>query len=390
MTLLGSAPHTAPERWPDRLQVVPEIDAHLLRLGLFTRADGPERAGQWIALWCKLTCESPPTPAQAIEAYCRTLKCDSDLSADQIAEIRTRLFASPRTSSLSAFLETTLQRFEHRVRPWFPIWQAYAGWTMQWCVQNRCRQTIFLCRDSLPFYVLASKWSTPPVRQSRATPSVRLLHASRRLVRSAEFDLHLSRTVRPGDRAALIDTGCYGSIIPELLSKLGDKGLHTDPAVIFFFSRNPLLFGYMNYLTSWDLLGAELEASGGSLLDFVIYAGDFVEALPKPYRIGGLTPDGVPTIQTPDLISFALGSWLLSKLSGSWPQSANDPVALRDAALRASRDLRTSLAREQGTLRKSPRLLFADTAPKDPPQTPDYRALWDIAPQEAVFGTTTG
>lgn len=390
MEIISSARRERSGRWPQDLQLAPEIDAHMTRLGVFAPSDGPIRASDSIALWRHLTDDDLPTPAAAIDAFCQTLRADSDLSALQIADIRQRLFAKSRTFSLDSFLETTRQRFERRVRPWFPIWKAYADWTLTWSAANRYRQMIFLCRDSVPFYVLVSQRRTQLLAHERNLPSVRLLHASRRLVRRAEFDLHLRRTIRPGDRTALIDTGCYGSITPELLRKLSGTGLHPDPAVVFFFSRNPLIFGYMNYLASWDLLGSGAEDSDASLLDFVIYAGDVVEALPKPYRIGGLTPDGLPAIQTPDLISFALGRWLLGALAGSESAAVTAPWEHRDAALRTSRDLSAALAREHRMSRKSPRLLFAAPAPKKPPLTHDYRGLWQIAPQEAVFGTTAG
>lgn len=154
-------------------------------------------------------------------------------------------------------------------------------------------QTFFLARDAIPFYLIALELH----RRSGGPQQVALLDFNRRMIPSfaapdipscVPVEHYLGPKLAAGGRVALVDTGLYGSLIQSTLR----MGLVSDPVVMFFASRNPSIFGYLNGLMS-------VKRTPGSALDiFGEACCDSLETWPKPYAPCALRSgaDGVEAV----------------------------------------------------------------------------------------------
>lgn len=340
----------------------------------------------WLDLWVARTGRSLPSEYAARAEYFETLPNQNDLSSDQQAEIFRRFFPKGGTG-LSDVLESATAALLTAARPWFPLWHAYVDWTLQWCAHHGYAHLTFLCRDALPFYVIANELRDPVLGGRPVTTG--LLHTSRRLAATPNFERHILRNLPADQPAALIDSGCYGSLIAPIIDILNRRKFsERNPAVFFYFSRNPQIFGYVNHLAAWESLsGAHAPGEMASLCDFVIRAGDVVEALPKPYAVERLRDDGTPSIRLQDVVSFVLGASLISALRAHIREHHN-VGRHRDCALRTLQTLWKTCRQEQDQAGFC--TLFSASAPKSPPSSDAYRNLWGLPPQEGLFGISGG
>jgi hypothetical protein len=342
---------------------------------------------RWLKLWTDRTGRQLPSEYAARAEYFETLSGEGDLAADQQAEIFRQLFPKDPGSGLTQALEAAVTRFLGATRPWFPLWHAYVDWTLQWCAHRGYSNIAFLCRDAVPFYVI-SKELRPRVARGRPRVTTSLVHASRRLAATPNFERHVLRAV-PKEHVAIVDTGCYGSLIPQLIEIVKSRSLfERPPAVFFYFSRNPQIFGYVNYLAAWESLhGRHGPNELTSLSDFIVRAGDVVEALPKPYFVEELRDDGTPRVCLQDLVSFVLGAALISSLRAH-VRAHKKPGADRDDALHTLQTLWKTCRSEND--RAGSCALFSSTAPKSLPASDAYRHLWGLPPQDCLFGSASG
>lgn len=368
-----------------------KVDALLTEILLQAHDTQEFNVTDWIGIWQAWAKKPLPPPDAAQRRFLETLALEGDLSELQISEMRQRLFSGEFYRDTPGMLTDALSRFHSIVRPWFPIWRAYVSWTVRWCRAHGYRHALFLCRDALPFYVMAAPLAADTGAWRMAPPlSASLLHASRRLIFSPTFNLHLRRTVPITGDVALIDTGCYGSLIPKLIKQLEGHRCTGDTAVFFFFSRNPQIFGYMNYIMAWEILGEHCDQGAlRSLSDFIIYAGDIIEALPKPYRIESLDESGDPRTHVQDLVSFVLGSSLLAELN-RFAGSQSEATHHRDEAHGAACNLYQAYLSTRADRKRPTSLLFSTTSPKVLPSAGEYRHLCGLMPQEELFGTIAG
>jgi hypothetical protein len=326
--------------------------------------------------WRIATAAGVPSVADAAAEFRDATIAADDLSLRQVDQLCDRTFGSQ--SDLTAWLSETTERFLTLVRPWTPVWYGFTDWALRWCRQNSIDTLVFLARDALPFFVAATALDEGSHLQ--------LAHVSRAVRTNAST---LSSILRQPS-IALIDSGCYGTCINDLRQRrpatLGDHqpdGL----ATLLFYSRNPQLFGYLNYVMCQDMLASPETMAGAA--EFVIHAGDLLEALPKPYQY---TVDDPTTVVPSDLVSFTISIAALSEMSGiatastflepEWMNDAHDQVRplYRGYQLAAHRDeLRSGL-------------LFDGPAPKSLPSPGALAGLdfREIAPQSHIFGTVSG
>jgi hypothetical protein len=315
-----------------------------------------------------------PSAEEAGAEFRDTMTAAQDLSPRQIDQLCNRTFGVQR--ELSAWLCDTTERYLNIIKPWTPVWHGFTDWALRWCRQNSIETLVFLARDALPFFVAATA-----LEQGR---HLHLAHVSR----GSRSNAPAVGSVLREPSVALIDSGCYGTCINDLrLQRRAIGPTHHDGlATLLYYSRNPQLFGYLNYVMSQDML-ASPEAMDAAA-EFVIHAGDLLEALPKPYRY---TSD--PSMVVPsDLVSFTISIAALSEMGSlakastflgpEWTNSAHEQVRLlyRSYQLAAHGDeTRTDL-------------LFDGPAPKSLPAPGTLTGLdfLEIPPQSHIFGTVSG
>lgn len=348
---------------------------------------------RWTDLW-REWCDRPcPAARVARSEFTRTLIAENDLSPRQARDMVARIVLAKSTAGTTReWLGALVQRFLHYVRPWFPIWRAYISWAMHWCISHGHQEICFLCRDTLPLYVLGRRMLlTGEVLSADVPPALRLLHASRKLVASPYFSIHFASTFPSLRALALVDTGCYGSLMPKLINLAGPRSSKQGLAILFFFSRNPNIFGYMNYLMAWENLDLRHSAhTSRSLFDFVIYAGDMLEAQPKAYRVERFGENGTPEARPQDLVTFVLACALLADLDKYVSTPAGRQCFHRDEAHRAAIHLWTFFQRDESDPAKRDALLFTAPAPKVVPESTDYLRLHGLPPQDEIFGSVSG
>lgn len=326
--------------------------------------------------WRVATAAEAPSAEEAGAQFRSAMIATNDLSLRQVDQLCDRTFGSQR--DLSAWLCDTTERFLNAIRPWTPVWYGFTDWALRWCRQNSVETLVFLARDALPFFVAATA-----LEQGR---HLHLAHVSRAVRANT---LPLSSVLRQPS-IALIDSGCYGTCINDLrqrrIAAVDDR--HPDGlATLFYYSRNPQLFGYLNYVMCQDMLTSP-EAMDGAA-EFVIYAGDLLEALPKPYQYA---VDDPAMVMPSDLLSFTISIAALSEMSGiarastflgpEWMNDAHEQVRplYRSYQLAAHRD----------ELRNG--LLFDGPTPKSLPVPGALNGLdfLEIPPQSHIFGTVSG
>ena len=317
-----------------------------------------------------------PSVEQAGAEFRATMIATNDLSLLQVDQVCNRTFGAQ--PDLTGWLCDTTERFLAVIRPWAPVWYGFTNWALRWCRQNSIETLVFLARDALPFFVAATA-----LEQGQ---HLQLAHVSR-AVRTSPLTLS-SVLRRPS--IALIDSGCYGTCINDLRHRreatVDDR--HPDGlATLLYYSRNPQLFGYLNYLMCQDMLASPETMDGAG--EFVIHAGDLLEALPKPYQYSA---DDPATVVPSDLVSFTVAVAALSEMSGIARASTFlYPEWMNDAHVQVRPLYRNyQLAAHREELRRG--LLFDGPTPKSLPVPGALAGLdfLEIPPQSHIFGTVSG
>jgi len=316
-------------------------------------------------------------PVQEAGARFRDAMLDAkDLSELQVDQVCNRTFGLEE--DLRAWLCGTTERFLNLIKPWTPVWLSFTDWALRWCRQNSIETLVFLARDALPFYVAAT------ALEQRL--HLHLAHVSR----ATSPDAVTVNSILRKPAIALIDSGCYGTCISELQqrrSALVENAHREGAATFFYYSRNPRLFGYVNYVMSKDMI-ANPEAMGRAA-DFVIYAGDLLEALPKPYQYHAHDPS---MVEPSDLVSFTISIAALSQM-GSLAKATTflDTERMTDVHEQVRLLFRAyELSRHRSELRSD--FLFDEPTPKSVPAHGALAGLdfLEIPPQSHVFGTVSG
>jgi hypothetical protein len=326
--------------------------------------------------WRVASSAGAPSVEEAGAAFRSTMIAANDLSQRQVDQLCSRTFASP--GDLPAWLSETTERFLNLIKPWTPVWYGFTDWALRWCRQNSIETLVFLARDALPFFVAATA-----LEQGR---ELHLAHVSRAIRTNT---LTLSSVLRQPS-IALIDSGCYGTCINDLRQRRRDAldGHQPDSlATLLYYSRNPQLFGYLNYLMCPDMLTSPETMDRAA--EFVIYAGDLLEALPKPYQY---TADDPSMVMPSDLVSFTIAIAALNEMSSFATASTFlDPERMNDAHEQIRPLYRGyQLAAYRDETQNG--LLFDDPAPKSLPVPGALAGLdfLEISPQSHIFGTVSG
>ncbi|MYW93726.1 hypothetical protein G3I59_24695 [Amycolatopsis rubida] len=344
--------------------------------------DWAHTAQHWIHCWAAAAGRPVPTMYEALDRFVATMRAEGDLSENQIAQV-CHAVDPGRAPSLAEGIGAATERFLWRVRPWILPWISFAHWTVSWCTHRQRGHLLFLARDMLTTYLTAR-------RLHQKTPSgldIRLAHASRsdHGTLSDVLGLRTGEQYRPG-RVALVDSGCYGTVMSRLAGQLDPAAVPEDEAAcLFFFSRNPRIFGYLNYLLSPSIL--ELDVAGTDVADFVIYAGDVLEAMPKPYRV--VRSNGVLTTELQDLLTFCLGMAVLKEVDDF--SVAGPPVTVPQAQRRAL-ELYAAYAHAGRSRMLADSLLFHAPAPQQLPDSYGFASLdyQSFPPQNEIFGSAPG
>ena len=201
-------------------------------------------------------------------------------------------------------------------------------------------ETVFLSRDAVPFYVIASELTASAIEHQ----PIALLDLNRRMIpdygappfkHQSSDDMLVKRYIdarlASRQRIAIVDTGLYGTLIGAVL----EIRLIEDLVVVFFASKNPDIFGYLNGLSS-DNLGSPvpLSAIGEACCDVV-------ETWPKLYGPSQLLDDGqvVWPVARPTDVVAAAASLSLCKALAERARSINlealSPCSLSDLPLEA-------------------------------------------------------
>jgi hypothetical protein len=326
--------------------------------------------------WLAASSAGPPSVGEAAAEFRGTMMAARDLSERQVDQLCQRTFGIQR--ELPAWLCDTTERFLNMIKPWTPVWLSFTNWALRWCRQNSVETLVFLARDALPFFFAAT-----------ALEQGLHLHLA-----------HVSRAIRPDvltvnsilrkPSIALIDSGCYGTCINDLRqrrSALIEYSRHEGLATLLYYSRNPQLFGYINYVMSRDML-ASPEAMDRAA-EFIIYAGDLLEALPKPYRYHA---QGGSMVEPSDLVSFTISIAALSEMSSMATASTFlEAERMNDIHEQVRLLYRTyQLSRHRSELHSG--FLFDEPTPKNlpAPGALDGLDFLEIPPQSHIFGTASG
>jgi hypothetical protein len=329
-----------------------------------------------LAKWLAGGAATLPSVGEAGAEFRNAMIAAGDLSERQVDQLCSRTFGLQH--DLPAWLCDTTERFLNGIRPWTPVWLSFTNWALRWCRQNSIGTLAFLARDALPFYVAATA-----LEQGL---QLHLAHVSR----ATKPDALTVHPILRQPTVALIDSGCYGTCINDLRilrNTLTGRSGHDGLATLLYYSRNPQLFGYINYVMSKDmLLGPEGMHQAA---EFVIYAGDLIEALPKPYQYHA--PDR-SMVKPSDLVSFTISIAALSEISSMARASAFlEGERMNDIHEQVGLLYRNyQLARHRIELRSD--FLFDEPTPKSLPAPGALAGLdfLEIPPQSHIFGTASG
>ncbi len=324
--------------------------------------------------WLLASSAEAPSAEEAGAQFHGAMIAANDLSHRQVDQMCDRTFGSQ--SDLPSWLCATTERFLNLIRPWTPVWHGFTKWALRWCRQNSIETLVFLARDALPFFVAATA-----LEQGR---HLHLAHVSR----SIRTDALTLSSVLQQPSIALIDSGCYGTCINDLWQRRQATIKEPDGlATLLYYSRNPQLFGYLNYVMCQDMLTSPETMDGAA--EFIIHAGDLLEALPKPYQYIVNDPS---MVMPSDLVSFTISIAALSEISGIATASTFlDPERMNDAHEQVRPLYRGyQLAAHRDELRNG--LLFDGPAPKSLPAPGALSGLdfYEIPPQSHIFGTVSG
>ncbi|MFI0446674.1 hypothetical protein [Actinomadura sp. 6N118] len=326
--------------------------------------------------WLAGSSAAAPAVEEAGAEFREAMTAAKDLSEYQVDQVCNRIFGTER--ELSAWLCGTTERYLNIIKPWTPVWLSFTNWALRWCRQNSIETLVFLARDALPFYVAATS-----LEQGL---NLHLAHVSR----ATRPDALTANSILRQPSIALVDSGCYGTCINELrqrrsavLDNSHDDGL----ATLLYYSRNPQLFGYVNYVMGKDMLASPETMDRAA--DFVIYAGDLLEALPKPYRY---REQDLSSVELSDLVSFTISIAALSRISSMAKASTFlDAERMNDIHEQVGLLFRLyQLAQHRCDLRSD--FLFDEPTPKSLPAPGALAGLdfVEIPPQSYAFGTASG
>lgn len=326
--------------------------------------------------WLAASSAKPPSVGEAVTEFRNAIIAARDLSARQVDQLCNRTFGMQR--ELPAWLCDTTERFLNIIKPWTPVWLSFTNWVLRWSQQNSIETLVFLARDALPFFIAATALEQGP--------HLHLAHASR----GRRPDALTVNSILRRPSIALVDSGCYGTCINDLRqrrSALIERAHHEGLATLLYYSRNPQLFGYINYVMCKDMLASPEAMSRAA--EFVIYAGDLLEALPKPYQYH--TQDR-STVEPSDLVSFTISIAALSEMSSMAKASTFlDAERMNDIHDQLRLLYRNyQLSRHRGELCSD--FLFDEPAPKSLPAPGAMAGLdfLEIPPQSQIFGTVSG
>jgi hypothetical protein len=326
--------------------------------------------------WLAACPAGPPSVEEAAAQFRDAMIAAKDLSSSQVDQLCHRTFGIQR--ELPAWLCETTERFLNMIRPWTPVWLGFTDWALRWCRQNSIEAMVFLARDALPFFIAATA-----LEQGI---HLHLAHVSR----ATRPDPVTANSILGRPSVALVDSGCYGTCINDLRrrrSALIERPGHDGLATLLYYSRNPQLFGYMNYVMCRDMLaGPETMGRAG---EFIIYAGDLLEALPKPYQYNA---QDRTMLDPSDLVSFTIAIAALSEISSMATASTfleAEPVSdIHEQVRLLYRHYQ--LSRHRSDLRSD--FLFDEPTPKSLPAPGALTGLdfLEIPPQSHIFGTASG
>ena len=323
--------------------------------------------------WLSDNSARPPSVEEAGLAFRNAWITARELSEGQVDQLCNRTFGTQR--ELSAWLCDTTGRFLNIIKPWTHVWLSFTNWALRWCRQNSIETLAFLARDALPFFVAATA-------QEQGL-QLHLVHVSRR----TEADAPTVNPILRQPSVALIGSGSNGTCVDDLRqrrSALIERPGHSGMATLLYCSRNPQLFGCMNYVMSQDMLAGP-EAMNRAA-EFVIYSGDVLETLPKPYQYHA---QGRSVVAPSDLLSFTISIAALSDISSMAKASTfldADPMTdVRDQVRLLYRSYQ--LSRHRSELHND--FPFDPPAPKvlAAPGAPVGLDFLEIPPQSRIFGT---
>lgn len=326
--------------------------------------------------WLAATSAKPPSVAEAGAEFREAMLAARDLSPRQVDQLCQRTFGT--RSELPDWLADTTERFLNIIKPWAPVWLSFTNWTMRWCRQNSIETLVFLARDALPFFIAATA-----LEQGL---HLHLAHVSR----GTRPDALTANSILRRPAIALVDSGCYGTCINDLRqrrSALVEPADQAGMATLLYYSRNPQLFGYINYVMCEDMLAS--PATADRTTEFTIYAGDLLEALPKPYQYHAQDRS---MMEPSDLVSFTISIAALSYISSMAKASTFLDEERMNGMHEQVRLLyrHYQLARNRSELRRD--FLFDEPTPKSLPAPGALAGLdfLEIPPQSHIFGTASG
>lgn len=234
-----------------------------------------------------------------------------DMDAEHSARLTGRVFAELQRSPCPATMDGLVERIERVYREigaqFADLLIDFVHSALMTSRREGVSETVFLARDAVPFYVIARELTTRGI----ACQPVSLLDLNRGMIpafaapptasrvhNEALVVRYLAARFAARERVAIVDTGLYGTLIRATL----EMRLFEDPVVMFFASKNPNIYGYLN-----GLGGSKTERTA-ALDAFGEACCDTVETWPKLYTPSELHFDGqdVRAISAPtDLVSGA-------------------------------------------------------------------------------------
>lgn len=227
-----------------------------------------------------------------------------------------------RCETYHDFFVSLADAYMRIVEPWIPIFYCFVHTVMDFTRDYDVDAIYIIARDALHFYPIALALEKRGICRKK----VKLVNLSRNMFSDMDNWIQsfcyqkgscsspsLQKTEKKyvekffNDKVSLayLDTGAYGTNIRYLLNE--ERASHTP--VFYFYSRNPNIFGYCNFLV------LDLRMRGYSVPnDFVILMGDTAEAILKPYRnsvpttIGGKV-DVVAELSSPTSVMCAMATY---------------------------------------------------------------------------------
>lgn len=285
-----------------------------------------------VSLTCRFLGLDPDQPIRAneVRALFRryTDAIAQDIGGDQAHLIGDALADSVRRDGMPRTHEQLLSAVERAYgavgRAWAPLLTAFIAAVAREGRRHGVTDVVFFARDGILLNLVHR--GVREARRDDITGWILDLNRSMAGVNGSDElapvpDEALLRYVRAsvplGDGVAIVDTGLYGTLV-HTLARLGLLG---KSMVMFFSSRNPYIYGFLQ----------AVEASPTER-DFATLCCDTVESWPKPYRTARLLAAGddmVAVAEPADPISMCAHLALARSLadgSGQLDPDEVDPV----------------------------------------------------------------